>query len=133
VDELRRRARDQVTDAQALDRAREELEGGEHENGLPMLDWLSDRELSMFVERLPLAHRQVLLLRYLFDLNYAETAAILGRTQADVRSLNSRGLRFLRARLRELGREAPSRRRSAVRARVRWARVASSRRWALHE
>jgi DNA-directed RNA polymerase specialized sigma24 family protein len=95
-------------------------------------DWLSDHELVMFFERLPFAQRQVLMLRYMLDFSYPEIAVIMDRSEVDVRSLHSRGLRFLRARLDALAPEVPRQRRHAIRARVRWARVASSRRWALH-
>jgi hypothetical protein len=65
--------------------------------------------------------------------DYSEIAGILGRSAVDVRSLNSRGLRYLRERLIAVGRAAPTgRQRNPMRTRVRWARVASSRRWALH-
>jgi RNA polymerase sigma-70 factor (ECF subfamily) len=130
VREVRRRGRSLLTDPSALDRQREEAAPIDTEPPVP--DWLSDRELVMFFERLPLAYRQVLMLRYMLNFSYGEIAAILDRSQVDVRSLHSRGLRFLRVRLGELAQDVPGQRRHAVRARVRWARVASSRRWALH-
>lgn len=130
VDELKRRGRAPATAPEDVDRHREQAVQ-EESAGLPVLDWISDRELSMFVERLPLAQRQVLVLRYMLGFAYPEIAAVLGRSEIDVRSLNSRGLRYLRLRLREIGRGAPVRRREHARARVRWARVMSSRRWAL--
>jgi RNA polymerase sigma-70 factor (ECF subfamily) len=75
------------------------------ETALRALDWVMDEDLVLFIERLPLAQRQVLLLRYMLDLSHAQTAAILGRNVEDVRNLQSRALRFLRARLAAVGRE----------------------------
>jgi RNA polymerase sigma-70 factor (ECF subfamily) len=129
INELARLRRSQPTDPTLLDLQREEAV---ESVGLPAVDWLSDRELLMFFERLPQAQRQVLMMRYMLGFDYGEIAAITERTEVDVRSLNSRGIRFLRARLSELGRDVPRQPRHAVRARIRWARVASSRRWALH-
>jgi DNA-directed RNA polymerase specialized sigma24 family protein len=96
-----------------------------------VLDWLSDRELVMFIERLPLAQRQVLALRYTADLSYDQIAAVLDRTPADVRMLQSRALRYLRERLAAIssGSERPSRIR--MRRCPREATVLRARRWAL--
>jgi len=102
------------------------------EDELPVLDWISDRELVMLVERLPLPQRQVLLLRYLLDLSYPEIAAVLSRTQEDVRSLQSRGVRFLRTRLASLGRDSGQRGRIPMRICLRRTSVIRARRWALH-
>jgi RNA polymerase sigma-70 factor (ECF subfamily) len=127
---LQRRGRVEVVDPERL---AERLEPSLVDDEAPLgaLDWITDRELLMFVERLPLAQRQVLMLRYLADLTDAQTAAILGRSAADVRMLQSRAVRVLRERLAAVGRgAAPSR---GVRMR-RWPRqvtVLRSRRWAL--
>jgi RNA polymerase sigma-70 factor (ECF subfamily) len=72
---------------------------------LPALSWISDEDILLFIERLPLAQQQVLLLRYMLDLSHAQTAAVLDRSVGDVRNLQSRALRFLRARLAAVGRE----------------------------
>lgn len=70
---------------------------------LEALTWISDRELLMFVDRLPLAQRQVLVLRYMMGLESRQIAAILDRSPADVRMLQARALRFLKERLTRVG------------------------------
>ena len=89
---------------------------------LGALGWITDREILMLIERLPDSQRQVLMLRYMMDLTTTDIAAVLGRSNEDVRALQSRALRFLQKRLTALGR-APqgrqptiqmSRRRSAA-------------------
>lgn len=81
--------------------------------GSTALNWVTDRELVMLVERLPVAQRQVLLLRFMMDLATSDIGAVLDRSTEDVRVLQSRALRFLEHRLTALGR-AP---RSALTAR----------------
>ncbi|MDX6651684.1 MAG: hypothetical protein QOJ38_465 [Solirubrobacterales bacterium] len=99
---------------------------------LSMLDWITDRDLTMFVERLPIAQRQVLLLRYLLDLPGAEIARVLERSPEDVRILQHRALRFLEKRLSAVGR-GPGRlkRATGIRECPRQAIVLRSRRFAL--
>jgi RNA polymerase sigma-70 factor, ECF subfamily len=58
---------------------------------------MTDRLLSRRFERLPEDQRQVLVFRQLLDLSVAETARALGRSEPDVRSLQSRGLGSMRA------------------------------------
>jgi RNA polymerase sigma-70 factor (ECF subfamily) len=99
---------------QAIDRLRRsnrleldrngDLEGraerAEHdEPRLGGFDWISDGDLMLFVERLPLAQRQVLALRFMLDMTHAEIATVLGRSHEDVRTLQHRALRFLNGRL----------------------------------
>jgi RNA polymerase sigma-70 factor (ECF subfamily) len=130
VTELRKRQRLEVTEPAELDRRRErpaDLDVPE----LDSLSWITDRELLLFVERLPVAQRQVLLLRFMLDLPGSEVARILGRSHEDVRSLQSRAVRFLEKRLTALGR-APSQRRGVPwRRRTVWMHVARERRYAL--
>ena len=68
------------------------------------LGWLTDSEVAMFVERLPLAQRQVLTLRFMLDLTSEEVAQVLGRSHTSVRKLQSRALETLARRLAAVGR-----------------------------
>jgi RNA polymerase sigma-70 factor (ECF subfamily) len=104
--QLARLGRVDVTDPGELSR---QLEASEPDDGEIALDWLTDRELLLFVERLPLSQRQVLALRFMLDLTHAETAELLGRTPNEVRKLQQRAMTFLRDRLAAVGRE-PARR-----------------------
>jgi DNA-directed RNA polymerase specialized sigma subunit len=74
------------------------------EDAASVLSWIADTDLSIFVQRLSMPQRQVLLLRFLLDLSDQQTAAIMGRTPSDVRMLQSRALSFLRERLGAIGR-----------------------------
>ena len=105
VTELRRRRRLDPIDPVELDRYREPL-GSPAPTGLP---WVSDRELLSLVERLPLAQRQVLVLRFMMDLSHAQIGQILERTPEDVRALLYRALSFMRKRLDAMGRTSPVR------------------------
>jgi RNA polymerase sigma-70 factor (ECF subfamily) len=105
------------------------VEDGDGE--LPVLDWITDREVLMFVERLPLAQRQVLMLRYMLDLTHTEVAIVLNRSEDDVRMLQSRALRYMRERLAALGR-TPSRQRGRLVRCPRKSTVLRARRFALY-
>jgi RNA polymerase sigma-70 factor (ECF subfamily) len=99
---------------------------------LQALGWISDPELILFIERLPLAQRQVLLLRYGLDFTHAQIAEILGRSPSDVRALQTRAQSFLRQRLAALEVGAGVRRRDRpLRRCPRQAPVIRMRRWAL--
>lgn len=110
-------------------------DGSEEDNAvsaqLRALSWISDPELQMFIERLPLAQRQVLFLRYALDLSHEQTAAVLGRGVLDVRQMQSRALRMLRARLAAVGRGSPHRARPGMVRRRDKSHVLRSRRFAL--
>lgn len=103
VSQLRRRRQIEVADPDELRREHEPAEGAEAE--LPVLQWLTDRDLMLFVERLPLTQRQVLLLRYGMEMKAVEVAEILELSPAQVRSLQRHALAFLRARLTAVGRD----------------------------
>jgi RNA polymerase sigma-70 factor (ECF subfamily) len=108
---LEKRSRVEIMDPAELTQGRgQELER-EPAEALEALGWVSDRELLMLIERLPVAQRQVLLLRYMMDLTTSDIAAVLDRTTDDVRALQSRALRFLHQRLTALGRKPTSRER----------------------
>jgi RNA polymerase sigma-70 factor (ECF subfamily) len=106
---LEKRGRMEVVDPVELTDRREDPTEPEPAEALGALGWISDREILMLIERLPVAQRQVLMLRYMMDLTTTDIAAILGRTSEDVRALQSRALRFLQKRLTALGRTPTSR------------------------
>ena len=62
----------------------------------PSPDWFGDRRLVALIERLPLAQRQVIVLRYMLELTNNEIAQLLGRKPDAVRQLHQRAMRFLR-------------------------------------
>jgi RNA polymerase sigma-70 factor (ECF subfamily) len=103
------------------------------ENGeLGFLAWASDSDLYILIERLPLAQRQVLMLRYHLDLSSAQIAEILGRTPETVRKLQSRAQRHLRDRLVARGRRPERRGERPCAARIPEAVVLRARRFSLH-
>lgn len=109
IKQLEKRARVEVMDPAELSHGREQELEREPAEAIEALGWVSDRELLMLVERLPVAQRQVLLLRYMMDLTTSDIAAVLDRSTDDVRALQSRALRFLHQRLTALGREPTGR------------------------
>ena len=130
VSRLRALGRDQLVEPRLLDLRREKEPAT-----VPVVEiaWLTDRELVMFVERLPVAQRQVLLLRYMLDLPTSEISRILGRGADDVRMLEHRALRFLEKRLTAVSSPAlPRHRPLGDRARVMWMPVLRRRKWALN-
>jgi RNA polymerase sigma-70 factor (ECF subfamily) len=96
LNHLEKRGRIEVEDPIALDRLRE-FEARPLDPGV--LDWLSDADMMIVVSRLPLAQRQVLMLRYMMDLSWSQIAEILGRSPAAARQLQARALSELRGRL----------------------------------
>jgi RNA polymerase sigma-70 factor (ECF subfamily) len=129
IDSLRRRNRLEVTDPSEL---RENgNEARDNDDDLRALGWIVDQDLVFLIERLPLAQRQVLMLTEMLGMSVNEVCEVLDRKPADVRTLKSRGLRFLRDRLTALGR-APERRGGARAAMcARQATVLRRRRFAL--
>jgi RNA polymerase sigma-70 factor (ECF subfamily) len=77
------------------------------------LEWLEDHQLVAWIEQLPLAQRQVIVLRYMLELKGNEIATVLDRTPEAVRQLHQRAMRFLRQRMGQRtpgGQAAPQRR-----------------------
>jgi RNA polymerase sigma-70 factor (ECF subfamily) len=99
------------------------------DNAAPTLDWISDADLLVLIERLPEPQRQVITLRYMLDLTTDEMCTVLERTPDAVRKLEHRALRFLEQRLATL-REGRSVR-APMLVRMRRAPVLGSRRFAL--
>jgi RNA polymerase sigma-70 factor (ECF subfamily) len=123
--------RDQVTPMEEEEVARIRQGTGEVAE-LPDLDWITDPDLALLIERLTLLQRQVLLLRYMFDLDYRQIGAILGKSEDSVRAQNYQALEFLRERLARLGRSGLTSPKGApIRRTTRKANVLRSRRYAL--
>jgi RNA polymerase sigma-70 factor (ECF subfamily) len=101
--QLPRQARTQA--AANIEQLRERDSAPQDAADLSALDWLTDRDLFVFVERLPLSQRQVLFLRYVVGLSMTEVGGVLGQSPEAVRQQHARALRFLRQRLTSLGRE----------------------------
>jgi RNA polymerase sigma-70 factor (ECF subfamily) len=110
---------------------RYDLDAVDRETVESTLAWLSDGELAMFAERMPLSQRQVLVLRHTIGLSIAETAEVLGRSAGSVRQLEFRARRFLEVRLTAVGLKPVRRERSPARAKLRQAWVLRHRRFAL--
>jgi RNA polymerase sigma-70 factor (ECF subfamily) len=110
---LEKRGRMEVVDPVELTERGVDRSEPEPAEALGALGWITDREILMLIERLPVAQRQVLMLRYMMDLTTTDIAAVLGRSNEDVRALQSRALRFLQKRLTALGR-APHRREPTI-------------------
>jgi RNA polymerase sigma-70 factor (ECF subfamily) len=129
VDEIRKRHGVEVLDPEEIQTRRAaEWRGGEE---LASLDWVTDKDLLLFIERLPVVQRQVLMLRYMLDLRVTEVAEILGRTPNDVSALQHRALVFLRERLEVVRRGSRRSARAPMTGFVRPASVLRRRRYAL--
>jgi RNA polymerase sigma-70 factor (ECF subfamily) len=129
VSMLRKLNRLEVEDPAELDRRRERrAELGQ--DGWA-LEWITDGDLLVFIERLPLAQRQVLAMRFMFDMRVKEIAKALGRTPNDVSKLQHRALAFLNQRLSAIGRDRGNERPLAARHRPKQAEVLRERRFSL--
>lgn len=128
--ELGKRKRVEIVDPADLGRRRDELEPSA-ERDLTALDWVTDRELLLLIERLPPVQQQVLMLRFMLDLPSKEIAAILGVSVSNVRILQHRGLRFLEQRMTALGRHPRGGRRADMGRPTRQVFVLRARRFAL--
>jgi RNA polymerase sigma-70 factor, ECF subfamily len=132
LDRIAAKARTEPFDPAELDSRRE---APDPESGLNALERIKDKELLLFIDRLPTAQRQVLALRFLLNLRPAEIAKVLGRTRTDVSTLQYRALRFLEKRLDAIGRSPTSSGGDDLAPMRRWgtpANVTRSRRFALH-
>lgn len=99
LDHLRRHGHGDPRDPQDLTALRDAAPlPGEGDGG-----WLADGDLFTAVQCLPLAQRQVLMLRFAFDLSVGQVAEIVDTTPEGVRALQYRALKLLRQRLRGLG------------------------------
>lgn len=99
---------------------------------LPALDWITDADLAIFMERMPDAQRQILTMRYVMGLDMEAIAESLGKSPTAVRRAHSRALLFLRDRLTAVGREPKgSAKRAPALAYRNQARVLRSRRYQL--
>lgn len=129
INRLRKMGRLDVEDPATLDRRREHTDSGSPDPAA--LGWITDRDLLLFVERLPLPQRQALTMRYLLGMTISEIAAVMGRKPNDVSKLQHRALAFLRERLAAIS-TAPRRERPArCRHRPKQAVVLRERRFAL--
>jgi RNA polymerase sigma-70 factor (ECF subfamily) len=128
---LNRQRRMTPEDPAELARRRESAApDGEHDE--QVLSWIADRELLLFVERLPASQRQVLVMRFMLDLPPREIAEILGTTSDVVRQHQARAIRSLRTRLAGIGRVPQQAKRAApMRRGIRQAQVLRARRFSL--
>jgi RNA polymerase sigma-70 factor (ECF subfamily) len=126
IGELRRRR-----PTLSLDDSPEPPDLSNGEGPLPVLDWISDRELNLFIERLPLAQRQVLFLRYVVGMSMREIAQTLGVSGETARQHHTRALRFLRRRLSAIGRAPRGEKQVGAEIVFRAAPVLRTRRWSL--
>jgi RNA polymerase sigma-70 factor (ECF subfamily) len=95
------------------------------------LSWITDYELHLLLERLPLSQRQVLMLHYRIGLELPEIAVALERTTAAVHLLHHRALRTLENQLATLGRKPGGQSLKPTLIAVRQATVLRARRFAL--
>jgi RNA polymerase sigma-70 factor (ECF subfamily) len=125
---LRRQRRVEVTDPHEIERERASAEPVPE---LPVLNWISDTDLLLFIERLPLPQRQVLVMRHLLDLTMTEVAEIMDSTPEAVRASHYRAMKTLERRLAAVGRTSRSRGRAPMLAGIKQAPVLRHRRFAL--
>jgi RNA polymerase sigma-70 factor (ECF subfamily) len=102
VSRMRQLRRAEPMDVAELSEAREVSSA--EEPAPAALRWITDRELLMFVERLPLAQRQVVLLRFGLGMNSVEIGQVLEMSSDQVRAAQRRALLYLKERLDALGR-----------------------------
>jgi RNA polymerase sigma-70 factor (ECF subfamily) len=133
IDELDEARRVELRDPAALAAEIEGMTNGES-IAVPSIGWITDDELMLFIERLPLAQRQILMLSYMLDLDNAEIGRVLGHSPDTVRRYKNRALAFLRKRLSAVGREqARSEKAQPALQIFRQNRVTRARRWQLQK
>lgn len=130
ISRLRKSGREELLAPDELDERRE-VSSEPEEPQLPVLDWITDRDLGIFVERLTLQQRQVLLLRYLMDMRSEEIADVMGIQASQVRGIQRRAVDFLRERMVAIGREPKGVRRPEMQRFRKQAQVLRHRRFAL--
>jgi RNA polymerase sigma-70 factor (ECF subfamily) len=130
ISELRKRRRVLLEEPSEIDRRREAA-APPADAELEALNWISDRELLLFIQRLPLSQQQVLVLRYMLDLSTSQVAVVLGRTPNQVKLLQHRAHSVLRQRMAALGRAPKYGRRLKSSTRPSQAIVLRERRFAL--
>jgi RNA polymerase sigma-70 factor (ECF subfamily) len=128
ISHLRKHGRLEVEDPEALDRRRLPQHSQE---ARPSLDWISDADLLLFIERLPQLQRQAIALRFMLGLSTEEMAEVIDRTPVAIRKLEHRALRFLEGRLLALREHREQVDHNAMRMRPRRSPVTNARRLAL--
>jgi len=131
IDRLRELERVDLEDPHELNELIDAVLAGEPSEPIA-LSWLVDTDLLALINRLPLAQRQVLVLRHLGGFGNAEIAVMLDRTPQAVSKLHQRATAFLRERLTAMGRSPQTLEpRSGMRAQIKPSRVIRERRWIL--
>jgi RNA polymerase sigma factor (sigma-70 family) len=73
----------------------EPASAGAAAEALDLLEWLTDDDLRMLMERLPAVEREIMGLCYILDLTAREIGTITGLTADDVERAHSRSIRFM--------------------------------------
>ena len=71
------------------------IAGPSAEDAIRLLEWLTDDDLRLLMERLPPLEREVMALCYVLDLTATEIAAISGLDVEEVERVHSRSIRFM--------------------------------------
>jgi RNA polymerase sigma-70 factor (ECF subfamily) len=85
-------------------RSLEESAGPAATEALELLEWLTDDDLRMLIERLPALEREVMGLCYILDLSAREIGSITGLPFEEVERVHARSIRFMGRCLASLGR-----------------------------
>jgi RNA polymerase sigma-70 factor (ECF subfamily) len=96
ITSIAKRRRAESPDSVAVAR---DLDRRERDDGPTELGWMAGEDFLPRIDWLPVAQRQVLLLRYHFDLAWDEIGHVLGRSPGAVRVLQTRAFELLRRRL----------------------------------